>query len=135
MNKEAEQLSWQGEFDEMWYDPQSTIMNWEGLFRKQSWRDGDRNIEDSLKKDLAEVMVKPFIKDLLQKQREEVYKEVNRKVNILEKINRKKKMENGICTMCTKVVSLTNKQYCEYHRQKHIDYKKKSRERAKERKI
>lgn len=59
---------WEKRFDEMWFSPNSTIMNWSGLFKEQSfieslfglggWRS---TIAQSLKKELAN-LVKSFIK-------------------------------------------------------------------------
>ena len=58
---------WKKRFDKMWFAPDSTIMNWSGLFKEQSfieklfgtgeWRN---NTEEHLKKDVGD-LVKSFI--------------------------------------------------------------------------
>jgi gas vesicle protein len=65
------------EFETFWFDSQSTIMNWEGLFKEQTFIDrimgiGDwrANIEQHLKKYLFD-----FIWDFLSQSLKEAYKE------------------------------------------------------------
>lgn len=62
---------WENRFDKLWFDPESTILNWDGLFKERSlaeklvglgeWRG---SIGNTLKEELS-VLIKSFIKSEL----------------------------------------------------------------------